>query len=148
MKQANSTGNFTVRAIYRSAGMTLIEIILVVGLLALLLSLAMPTYQGYLLRGHRVEAIRLLLTAAACQERHRARKGAFDTTRCAGNSGNEFYRLIIEPEDQSSSTEFLLIADPLKRQQHDICGRLSLDQSGTRGISGPQDKLHKCWAGR
>jgi len=138
MKQAN----------HRSAGMTLIEIVLVVGLLALLLSLAMPTYQGYLVRGHRVEAIRLLLTAAACQERHRARRGAFDTTRCSGNSDNEFYRLIIEPEEQSSSTEFLLIAEPLKRQQHDICGSLSLDQSGTRGISGPPDKLHKCWAGR
>ena len=144
MKQANSTG----RANHRSAGMTLIEIVLVVGLLGLLLSLAMPSYQSYLLRGHRVEAIRLLLTAAACQERHRARTGAYDTTRCAGSSDNEFYRLIIEPEEQSSSTEFLLIAEPLKRQQTDICGSLSLDQSGTRGISGPQDKLHKCWAGR
>jgi len=144
MKQANSIGQVN----HRSAGMTLIEVVLVVGLLGLLLSLAMPTYQNYLLRGHRVEAIRLLLTAAACQERHRARTGAFDTTRCAGYSDNEFYRLVIEPEGQSSSTEFVLIAEPLKRQQHDICGSLSLDQSGTQGISGPQDKLHKCWAGR
>ena len=56
MKQANSTG----RANRRSAGMTLIEIVLVVGLLGLLLSLAMPSYQSYLLRGHRVEAIRLV----------------------------------------------------------------------------------------
>ena len=132
----------------KQAGMTLIEVVLVAGLLALLLSLAMPAYQSYLLRGHRVEAIRLLLAAAACQERHRARTGAFDTTRCTGNSDNEFYRLVIEPEGQSSSTEFLLIAEPIDRQQHDICGNLSLDQSGTQGISGPQDKLHKCWAGR
>jgi Tfp pilus assembly protein PilE len=95
-----------------------------------------------------VEAIRLLLTAAACQERHRARTGAYDTTRCAGNSGNEFYHLIIEPEDQPSSSEFVLIAEPLARQQHDICGILSLDQSGTQGISGPEDRLQKCWAGR
>ena len=64
MKQTNAAG----RANHRSAGMTLIEIVLVVGLLGLLLSLAMPSYQSYLLRGHRVEAIRLLLTAAACQE--------------------------------------------------------------------------------
>jgi len=148
MKQASATGKSTEQVNHRSAGMTLIEIILVVGLVALLLSLAMPSYQSYLVRGHRVEAIRLLLTTAACQERHRARTGAFDTTRCAGNTDNEFYRLIIEPEGQSSSTEFVLIAEPLKRQQRDICGSLSLDQSGTQGISGPQDKLHKCWAGR
>ena len=143
MKQANSVDN-----INRSGGMTLIEVVLVAGLLGLLLSLAMPTYQSYLERGHRVEAIRLLLTAAACQERQRARRGAFDTTRCAGSSDNKFYRLITEPQGQSVSNEFVLIAKPLARQQNDICGSLSLDQSGTRGISGPEDKLQKCWAGR
>lgn len=143
MKQANS-----INPHQHSGGMTLIEVVLVAGLLGLLLSLAMPTYQAYLERGHRVEAIRLLLTAAACQERHRARSGSFDPTRCVGNTDNEFYRLIIEPQGQSSSNEFVLIAEPLERQQHDICGSLSLDQSGTQGISGPKDSLHKCWAGR
>ncbi len=144
MNLADSIG----QANYRSAGMTLVEVVLVVALLGLLLSIAMPSYQGYLERGHRVEAIRLLLTAAACQERHRARSGVFDTTRCAGSSDNEFYRLNIEPAGQTSSSEFVLIAEPLARQRHDICGSLSLDQSGTQGISGPEDKLQKCWAGR
>ncbi len=143
MKQANS-----MHPHQPSGGMTLVEVVLVIGLLGLLLSLAMPSYQAYLERGHRVEAIRLLLTAAACQERYRARSGTFDPTRCLGNADNGFYRLIIEPEGQSSSNEFVLIAEPLERQQHDICGSLSLDQSGTRGISGPQDSLQKCWAGR
>jgi len=144
MRQVNSLG----QANPRSAGMTLVEIVLVVGLLGLLLSLAIPTYQAYLLRGHRVEAIRLLLTAAACEERHRARTGAFDTTRCKGNTDNEFYRLTIEPQGQSSASQFVLIAEPLNGQRRDVCGNLSLDQAGTQGISGPQDKLHKCWGGR
>jgi type IV pilus assembly protein PilE len=129
------------------AGMTLIEIILVVGLLALLLSLALPNYQAYLERGRRVDAVRLLLTAAACQERHRARKGSFDTTRCGGSSSNEFYQLSIEPAGQTSSHSFVLTAEPINQQQHDICGSFSLDQSGTQGISGPAEKLRKCWAG-
>ncbi len=103
MKQANSITPGLGQANHRWAGMTLVEIVLVVGLLGLLLSFAMPTYQGYLERGHRVEAIRLLLAAAACQERQRARRGTFDTTRCAGHSNKEFYRLTIEPEGQSSS---------------------------------------------
>ncbi len=144
MRQVNSIGQVN----HHSAGMTLVEIVLVVGLLGLLLSLALPSYQAYLLRGHRVEAIRLLLTAAACQERHRARTGAFDTTRCAGNTDNEFYRLTIEPQGQSSASQFVLIAEPLNGQQRDVCGNLSLDQAGSQGISGPQDKLHKCWGGR
>jgi type IV pilus assembly protein PilE len=130
-----------------STGMTLIEIVLVVGLLALLLSLAMPSYQAYLERGRRVDAVRLLLTAAACQERHRARKGSFDTTRCAGSSSNEFYQLTFEPVGQPSSDYFVLSANPINQQQNDICGSFSLDQSGTQEISGPAEKLRKCWAG-
>ncbi len=140
--------NHTLRPSNRSAGLTLIELVLVVGLLGLLLSMAMPSYQGYLLRGHRVEAIRLLLEAAACQERHRARTGFFDTSRCMDNSDSKFYHLVIEPEGQPESNGFVLIAQALDGQQQDICGNFSLDQSGTRGISGPQDKLHRCWAGR
>ena len=130
-----------------STGMTLIEIVLVVCLLALLLSLALPSYQAYLERGRRVDAVRLLLTAAACQERHRARTGSFDTTRCAASSSNEFYQLTIEPVGQPSSNYFVLTADPINGQQNDICGSFSLDQSGTQGISGPAEKLRKCWAG-
>ena len=130
-----------------SAGMTLIEIVLVVCLLAVLLSIAMPSYQAYLERGRRVDAVRLLLTAAACQERHRARKGSFDTTRCAGTSGNKFYQLTIEPAGQPSSDVFILLAEPVNQQRDDICGSFSLDQSGTQGISGPEEKLRKCWAG-
>jgi type IV pilus assembly protein PilE len=144
MKQTNSIDQVN----NRSAGMTLVEVVLVVGLLGLMLSIAMPSYQSYLQRGHRVEAIRLLLEAAACQERHRALVGAFDTTRCTGNSDNKFYRLTIEPEGQTSSSEFVLLAEPLERQQGDICGSLSLDQSGTQRISGPQGNLQKCWAAR
>jgi type IV pilus assembly protein PilE len=135
-------------SIYRAAGMTLIEIVMVVALLGILLSIAMPSYQRYVERGHRVEAIQLLLAAAACQERHRAATGYFDTTRCAGSSGGEYYRLLIEPEARTSSTEFTLIAEPLERQKRDICGSLKLDQSGTRGISGEQGRLQKCWSGR
>ena len=48
-----------------SKGFTLIEILLVVALLGLLLSFALPYYQGYLERGHRVEAIQMLTSAAA-----------------------------------------------------------------------------------
>lgn len=143
MKRADSV-DFT----HCPAGMSLIEITLVLALLGLMLSFAIPSYQSYLGRGHRVDAIRLLLSAAACQQRYRARHGAFNTTRCTGNSVSEFYRLRIEPERQSSSHEFVLIAEPLNRQKNDICASLSLDHSGTRGISGPKDRLQKCWAGR
>ena len=112
-------------SIFHAAGMTLIEIVMVVAMLGILLSIAMPSYQRYVERGHRVEAIQVLLAAAACQERHRAATGFFDTTRCAGSSGGEYYRLLIEPEAQTSSTEYTLIAEPLDRQKNEISAEVS-----------------------
>ena len=129
-------------------GFTLIEILIVVALLGLLLSLALPYYQGYVERGNRVEAIRLLTSAAACQERHRAQAGSYDTTRCANSSGSQHYRLSIEPEADTSSIAFTLIAEPLAQQKNDYCGSFSLDQAGTRTISGASENLWRCWSGR
>jgi len=130
------------------SGFTLIEILIVIALLGILLSLALPSYQSYLERGHRVEAIRMLTSAAACQERHRAQAGAYDTTQCTRFADNHHYRLSIEPEANTSSMVFTLIAEPLKRRKNNICGSLTLDQSGARTISGAQDNLWNCWSGR
>jgi type IV pilus assembly protein PilE len=130
-----------------SSGFTLIEILIVVALLGLLLSLALPSYQSYLQRGYRVEAIRMLTSAAACQERHRARSGAYDTTRCIRFTDNEHYRLSIQPQAETASTVFTLTAEPLIQRKLDNCGSLSLDQAGVRAISGAKENLWKCWSG-
>lgn len=129
-------------------GFTLIEILLVVSLIGLLLSFALPSYQRYLERSYRTQAIRMLTEAAACQERHRARTGVYDTTRCHSAAKDEHYRLLIEPKSESSSLEFTLIAEPLLRRKEDYCGSLSLDQSGLRSISGAEKNRWKCWSGR
>ena len=129
-------------------GFTLIEILLVVSLIGLLLSFALPSYQRYLERSYRTQAIRMLTEAAACQERHRARTGAYDTTRCHSAAKDEHYRLLIKPKAESSSLEFTLIAEPRLRRKEDYCGSLSLDQSGLRSISGAEKNRWKCWSGR
>lgn len=129
-------------------GFTLIEILIVVALLGLLLSLALPSYHRYLQRAHRTEAIRMLTTAAACHERHRARTGAYDTTRCISFPDIHHYRLSIEPADITSSTIFTLTAIPIINKKNDDCGSLSLDQAGRRAISGKTENLWRCWSGR
>jgi type IV pilus assembly protein PilE len=49
--------------------MTLIEVMVVVVLIAVLASIAVPGYRQHLLRAHRTEAKRALLDVAAAQER-------------------------------------------------------------------------------
>lgn len=131
----------------RMMGLTLIEVVVVMAIIAILLSLAIPSYRQYLQRGDRAEAIRTLLEMATCQERARSDNGYYDTTRCLVTSQSDFYRFRIEPADSTESLTYTLFASPLNRNRNDNCGELSLDQKGTRGVSGDQDRLKKCWGG-
>ena len=122
--------------------------LLVVILLGILLSIAFPQYQRYAQRAYRVEAIRMLTSAAACLERHRARTGVYDTNRCLGTATQNKYELSIEPAMAPSSDSYELTATPIDSIDIDNCGIFSLDQSGKRSISGPEQYLFKCWSGR
>ena len=53
----------------RAAGVTLVEIMVVVGIVALLTAVAVPSYRQYTTRAHRTEAMAALLRLATNQER-------------------------------------------------------------------------------
>jgi type IV pilus assembly protein PilE len=130
------------------AGLSLVELLIGLAIAAILLSFAVPSYQRYVQRGHRVDAIRMMLEMASCQERIRAGTGFYDTSRCQAVSGSEFYALKIEPPDEVATPVFTIIADPTGSGIEDICGSLSLDQAGTQGIGGDPAALRGCWSGR
>ena len=130
------------------AGVTLVEILVVVALLAVLLGLAAPAYQQYLQRGHRVEAARALFGVAACQERVRARTGRYDTTRCIDQADTDHYAVTVTPPGQTSVAFYTAIAVPKSPRAGDRCGSLALDQAGTRRISGDPARTSACWSGR
>jgi type IV pilus assembly protein PilE len=126
----------------------MLELVTALALVAILMALAVPGYQRYLQRSERAEAVRALLAAAACQERVRAQGGYYDTSRCVDGAMTAAYAVRIEPPDDHSSLAFTLIAEPLRQRAGDRCGSLSLDQAGTRGISGDAGELAACCGGR
>jgi len=132
----------------RCHAFTLLELMIVCSLMAVLLSLAVPSYRHYLLRAHRSTAIEALLSAAACQERIYASELHYDTRRCLSSGNQAFYRVRFEPAEAAVTNSYVVIADPLRAQAGDLCGSLSLDQSGSRGIGGPAESLRQCWEGR
>ena len=128
-------------------GFSLLELVIVLAVIGVLLTLAIPSYQRYTQRVHRAEAIRMMLAIADCQERVRAGTGFYDTSSCGEGFNSDSHELRIEPPDNVASLEFTIIAQP-RQGSDDACGNLSLNQAGTRGISGNQAAVNKCWGGR
>ena len=133
---------------HAQGGLTLVELLVVVLIIAVLAALALPSYRQYAQRGHRADAVRALLQIAGCQERIRASKGYYDTTRCIGGLDTAHYQFRIEPPNEAMSLSFKAIASPSDAQPGNTCGYLSLDQSGTRAIEGNTEQLTSCWGGR
>ncbi len=130
-----------------TTGVTLIELVIVVAVVGILLSTAVPGYRSYMLRVHRTEAIRLLLQASMCQERVRASDGQYDTNQCIHTTEAPHYQLSYEPA-ATQSHSFLAVATPVGTQQSDACGSLTIDQNGVRKISEEDISIAKCWSAR
>lgn len=128
-------------------GVTLIELVIVVAVMGILLGAAVPSYQNYMLRVHRSEAIRLLLQASMCQQRIRAAKGIYDTGQCLFTAPEQHYEVSFEPPS-TQGHGFLAIATPVGVQQADVCGVLTIDQHGALGISAKDTSVAKCWSAR
>lgn len=129
------------------SGWSLLELMIATALIGLLLAIAVPSYQQYLLRAHRVSAIELLLSAAHCQERIRAAELRYDTGRCLPSDPSGHYQFQFL-DGATAGMSFTLLAEPISAQRADPCGGLSLDQSGWRDISGPAERLRRCWETR
>lgn len=129
-------------------GFTLLELIVVIAILAVLLTVALPSYRNYMVRVHRTEAVSALLELASCQERVFADHGHYDTTRCLPPD-LDHYAIRLEPSGETASLAFTAWADPAGSQGDDPCGSLGLDQTGLRQVSANGMDAGNCWrAGR
>ncbi|MFC1688235.1 type IV pilin protein [Pseudomonadota bacterium] len=130
-----------------SSAFTLLELMIVVAIVGTLLTIAIPSYQQYIRRAHRADAIRAILAAAECQGRIKAQTGYFNTTQCLPKPEDPRYEFRFEPADSLKSDRYTLSALPLSGQE-DSCNTLSFHHTGTRGISHPDGSVSKCWGGR
>lgn len=130
------------------AAFTLLELAVVLVVLAVLVTLAVAAYGNHVVRAQRAEAVRMLLSAAACQERLRSSTGAYDATQCVDGTAGSAYDLRVEPPGEPLTEGYTLIAQPHSRHPADRCGALTIDQSGQRSIEGEESLTSACWGGR
>lgn len=123
------------------------EAMVTLALIAITLSLAIPSYRAYVVRSNRSEALEALMTAAACQERVYIASNAYNADACGGASDNGTYTVTIATSNGNQN--FVATATPQGAQAEDNCAALTLDHTGAKTANGQGgDFARSCWTGR
>lgn len=125
-------------------GFTLLELLVVVALIGLLSSWAVPSFQAMQQRSQRALAKVALLKAAHWLEQAASARGSYPDTLPASLWQNPalHYQLNL----QSQADAFVLKAVPTGAQGSDACATLTLNQAGEQGVWGATLSAGSCWS--
>ena len=133
----------------KTRGMTLLELLIVVVIVAFLASVALPLWNSQVQKARRADARNILTFVQIEQEKYRAETGSYALSMSAlGLSGynstsRDYYNISIV---SSNETAFFAIATPNTNgdQDDDLCGTFAVDQSGPNE-SGSYASISDCW---
>jgi type IV pilus assembly protein PilE len=139
----------------RVRGVTLIELMTVVVVVAILASIAIPSYRQYLLRSNRTEAKAVLLQLQTAQEKFYLQRNAFtdDVTGApptglgltgVTETGKYAITVVLDDGDGQSYTATATPAAGGGQEDDTQCVDFTIDERGTKGVTGPLGQ-RDCW---
>lgn len=162
-EHAMTTPNGEARSLntQRARGITLIELMVVVVIVGIIASIAIPSYRNYVIRAQRADATAALLKIAAAQEKFYLQNNTYTTalgstglkisTATTPVSERGWYSLSISsPSGTTLSTAYLATATAVNggpQFQDKDCRTLTIRETGQRGAknAGGTDNTATCW---
>ena len=133
----------------KKTGMTLVELVIVLAIVAILASIALPSWNSQVQKERRADARNTLIFVQVEQEKYRADNGRYAPSMSTlglstyNSTSRDYYNVSII---SSSATAFVASAAPNtnRGQDKDLCGTFAIDQSGPIE-SGVYAAISECW---
>lgn len=141
-------------------GFSLIELMIVVAIVSILASVAIPSYQSHVRDTRRADGGAVLMQARQAMERYYSKNytyvgatlgaAAGDTfsNQAPIDGGTVYYNLTL---DAATATTFQITAAAAGAQASDECGSLAINQAGQKGAKGAlpaatsSADVQQCW---
>ena len=140
----------------RMRGISMIELMTVVVVVAMLATISIQSYRGYLVRAHRTDATTALLRIQVAEEKYFLQNNTYTTNLAAAPPGglgiatatqNGYYNVAVAADANSTNsiaTSFAATATATGGQTKDTaCLTLTINDQGQKGPT--QTAVANCW---
>ena len=136
----------------KHSGFSLIELMIVVVIIGILASIAVPSYNAYIENGKRAEGKAFALDIASRQERHFTQYSRYAAGLTGGTAANLTMSKVTSENDEytgsvdlgTGDTSYVITVDPDFADT--LCENLTLSNTGLRSLSGGgTGSVADCW---